>query len=310
MARSRGKPDTPSARDLQETGGIVRAGNEYMTAIACRVPRDLDAVRSRCLKEAEYAGVTFTYEWTVKDNNARNGQGVVSGVSIDGAMILARNFGNCITSCKLQDEGPSYWIFEASFIDMETGFNSTRLFRQSKGAMRGGYQSDRALDMDFQKGQSKAIRNVLLKCMPEWLVEECKEAARLSAEGKFKNMEKERRSMVDAFARLFGVNLRQLEDRLGRSVDKWDRKDLVRLGNLGRGLREGLTAVEDEFPSEQRHQARKQAEDMMGGRRPTADSDGVVDAPEPRAQPAHDPRDDQEEPERQPGDETEEDVFR
>ena len=159
-----------------DAGAIVNSGATlaktqagYSTAISVQRPRQRKAIQAAVLEEAELAGEDFFYSWTTKNKDGT--RGLVEGLSIEGAMILARNWGNCAIPTELIVDAPQHWILSATFVDLETGFNVPRLFRQRKGQRAGGMDQDRALDIAFQIGQSKAQRNAIDKAMPNWLKE-------------------------------------------------------------------------------------------------------------------------------------------
>src|SRR6202011_2222346 len=58
------------------------------------------------------------------------------------------------------------WLIYARFTDFESGYALTRPFQQDKGASKlGGDDQARKLDIAFQIGVSKAIRNVVTNAL-------------------------------------------------------------------------------------------------------------------------------------------------
>ena len=148
----------PKARDGEievAKGGSVKQG-EYVARMAMSQAqrRDLEAVKAAVEMEAALTADDFFYSWTVK---SKDGPKLVEGISIDGALILLSNWGNCI--CKpelLEDEAPTHWLFKVTFIDLERGFQMERLFRQRKSESHQRSDGERLQDIAFQIGQSKA----------------------------------------------------------------------------------------------------------------------------------------------------------
>src|SRR5512138_3208435 len=161
--------------------GAIRTSTPYQTAVAVQVPRTLSKVKAGVLEEAALMGDSWLYSWTTK--NKDGSKGVVEGEGIAAARVLYRNWGNCSCPTRVASETPTHWIFEAVFVDLEAGMSFPKLYRQRKpsGSM-GRMGQDRAEDMAFGMGQSKAQRNAILAGMPEWLLEQAREYAKEAAE--------------------------------------------------------------------------------------------------------------------------------
>jgi hypothetical protein len=226
---------------------IQRTQSQYTTAIAVQRQRDLAEVQQAVLKEASLSGKGFFYSMRFKTKKEPFYE-IIEGPSIDGAMILVRNFMNCVVDVELEGEGPMHWIFRASFVDLESGFTESRLFRQRKNEAHGGMDNDRLLDIAFQIGQSKAQRNVIVKSMPEWLVSAAMQKAKEGAAKAYSNLRQAVPAMISKFARL-GVPQAKLEARLGIPSTAWTANDLVTLAAIGNAIKDGQSSVEAEFPA-------------------------------------------------------------
>ena len=180
MVRSAGQPSlapvgnqdeqegmSEGAQLLQGGAAIQRTQTNYTSAIVVQKPRKKAAVLAACLDEAGLAGESFFYAWTVKDKQSPTGESLVEGIGIEGAMILARNWGNCTIPISIESETPVSWVLRAAFVDFETGFNLERLFRQRQRAgerqVRRGTQtrhqlSDRAVEGASQRHREGAPR--------------------------------------------------------------------------------------------------------------------------------------------------------
>lgn len=151
---------------------IQQMRTQFATAMSVQRPRELPAVEKRVLTEAAVAGERFFYGWGA-------GKDRIEGGSIDLAMCLVRNWGNCAVEMQPIQETADAWVFTASLVDLETGFTLSRQFRQSKRhVVHGKHDEARKEDIRFQIGQSKAIRNVVLNALPKWLADKAIEAAK------------------------------------------------------------------------------------------------------------------------------------
>lgn len=159
--------------------------SNYSSAIQIQKPRNLNKVILSCEAEAGYAGLEFYYAWM-------QGKQIVEGLSVNAALAIARNWGNCAMDVKVE-ETPSSYIFNAAFIDLETGFNLVRPFRQNKQSPKTKkgtdiYKGDRGKDVIFQIGASKATRNVILNAIPSWLSSKVLNKAKSSVKAKIEKM--------------------------------------------------------------------------------------------------------------------------
>lgn len=178
-----GEASAPSvgsvAGDVMLNGGaMTQTRGSYATAVAVQKPRVLAAVQRRLGEEADLAGEDFFYGWG--DKNDR-----IEGGSIDLALAAVRCWGNCAVELLPVVETATAWIFTAAFVDLETGFTLSRQFRQSKSSkVFGKHDEERKMDIRFQIGQSKAIRNVVLNAVPRSLTNGAMEQAKAGVRSK------------------------------------------------------------------------------------------------------------------------------
>jgi len=166
-------------KPLMEGKALVKTGTPYITAVFVQKPRDLDKIDEAVKRECQFGGGSFFYGWTLKRGKSAGKR--IEGGSIGLATSLARIWGNVAIPVTVQ-ETEDMWLFTASFIDLETGFNIQRVFRYDRTfELPGEYDSARKEDMKFQIGQSKAIRNVILNGgIPKWLVDGAVRLAKLA----------------------------------------------------------------------------------------------------------------------------------
>ena len=221
----------------------------YVTAVAVQVPRPtIDEIAAKVFKEAESAAGSFYYSWRVKKKDGGTEQ--IEGGSIDLAMSLARNYGNCVVDVEAV-ETVSHITFKGVFLDLETGFTCPRLYRQRKSQqISSKMDADRQEDMVYQIAQSKAIRNATLRAMPKWVIDEAIEIARASELQKIKKEppEKARAKAIKFFAE-YGITVDRIVAKFdGRTPDQWTPEDLLVLRESAASVSEGVK-VSEIFPA-------------------------------------------------------------
>lgn len=242
-------------RIISEGRTLQKIQTQYTTAVAVQQPRSIAKVTKNVLEEAKLAGAAFYYRWEIL-NKKTGRKSVVQGPSIDLAMCIARNYGNCAVDIE-GTETASHYMFKGVFIDLETGFTVPRLFRQRKNQNIGGkYEDDRAEDIVFQIGQSKAQRNAITKAAPGWLVDQAIEEARQAEINKIKpeNLHVARGKALDYFA-THGVTPERMEAKIGRKADQWTAEDLADLKGSATALKEGRISPEELFPEAEEEKA-------------------------------------------------------
>lgn len=261
MVRSAGQPNIADLATDDDDGGfgsdglqllqggstIQQSRTRFTSALKVQKERSIDIVLKKTLDEAARAGEGFFYAWTVKDKHSSTGESIIEGIGIKGSMILVRNWGNCTVTVDVVSETPSHWTLSAGFVDFETGFNIDRLFRQRKGQDGGKYDAERKLDINFQIGQSKAVRNIVVNALPSWIQDMSLETAKEASAGKYKEVGTHVVKFLRRFAEL-GVTKAQLELKVGLPTEQWEPRDLVMLAAIGRAIKDRQTSVDNEFP--------------------------------------------------------------
>lgn len=242
--------DTPATNG----GGLIAAGatlqkmqTQFSTAVAIQRPRRrLDVIKA-CEEEAAIAGDEFYYSWTVTTKEGK--KELVEGLSVQAALAAARNWGNCGVPCSVEENMNTY-IFTATFVDLETGFNLQRTFRQKKTLNIGKKYNERAEDIVFQIGQSKAIRNVILNALPSWLTTKMLAKAKENVIEKINKMGiAVAREKTVAFFAKYGVTADRIENKLGgKKFQAWDAKDLALLQGAMNTLLSGQESADSLFP--------------------------------------------------------------
>lgn len=231
------------AGNLPETG-LMQTRSDYSTAVKVVNKRDLNQVESRCLAEAARGGEEFYYSWS-------QGGSIIEGLTVGAAEMIVRNWGNCAVNVKVQETHNSY-IFYAAFIDFETGFNIVRPFKMSKQSpkKRDGrdiYTGERASDIIFQIGTSKATRNVVLNAVPKWLSKKVLDLSKQNIIGQIKEMgpEKAKEKVLKKIESM-KIPIDRVESNYGK-VKSWDIDKVVAVMGALRSIEDGIESVEEVF---------------------------------------------------------------
>lgn len=189
-------PSSGALQSLKEQGMAVKqevgaGGIQTMSVIKPRSLAGQGGVIQRIEIEAALMEESVFYSWEVTDKNSPTGKSIIQGLSIDGAMMIARNWGNCAVDALDITETPTSYLMPARFLDMETNFTATRIFISRKDRDTGGrYGDGRKQEIQFAIGQSKAMRNVIKACVPEYIVERAIKAAQQNIRTRIEEMVK------------------------------------------------------------------------------------------------------------------------
>lgn len=225
--------------------GAMRVQTQYSTAVHVIKPRNLEEVQRRCLEEAAIAGDDFYYSW-------KQGGEDIEGLTVGAALAMVRNFGNCAVDCKVED-AREYYVFHGAFIDLETGFNLVRPFRQRKESptKKDGsavYKGERGVDIIFQIGASKSIRNVVLNAVPKWLSTKVMDRAKENIVGKIEKMGVAKaKEMVVKKAATLNIPVARIAMIYGKE-EVWDVEAIVKISSALRAIDDGVESVDSLFP--------------------------------------------------------------
>lgn len=249
-------PDPQLPAELPSGGQpLITHGPRTVTAQRVAVPRDLRRILHEVQVYCGMFGDTYVYGWEVFDR-ANNRKVWIEGGTIKLANDLVQLFGNCSVDVDVY-ETPTHWIFKAWFVDYEKGTQSNRLFQQRKaqnvGQKKGGHgrgmDEDRAMDMVFQIGQSKAIRNTVLNALASltrYAIEESKKA--LIA--KFNDQDNANKAItfIESVMERFNIDRVRIEAVVGRKWKDWTTRDLARVYMECRAITERMTVADDVYP--------------------------------------------------------------
>lgn len=245
--------------------GMQRIDMPFMTAMRVQVARDIEEVERGALAEARLMGKDFFYNWDIRSRDDDDGKKEVEGMTIDGAMMLFRYWGNSVCQPELVADTDDHYLMRATFIDLQTGSNFARLYKKTRTAAPGGYAKkadgrQRWADMQFSDAQSRAMRNAISDAVPRWLIRKCVAAARAAAaEGL--NPNKERQKIIRR-AKKLDISQLMLEQKLRKPMDDWDAHDCVSMQALLRAIDDENATVEDIFGAISDAQATKEVQEQ------------------------------------------------
>lgn len=211
------------------------------------VPRNVEHLMKKMSVLAAQFGDKYVYSWDVKKKGG--GVDTIEGGTVDLAYDLAREYGNNTTDVRALDF-PAYIEFYARFTDLETGYSTTRAFRQRKNQTAGGrMDADRQLDITYQIGQSKAIRNVTLKALSSF-AEYCIEEAKRGMYDKIKKDPPKYVSAIERGLEKFGIALKDVERQVSRVKKDWTVRDIANVFAKLKSIEEGMANATEVFPKE------------------------------------------------------------
>jgi hypothetical protein len=202
-------------------------------------PRDMAVVERRVLRAAALLGDDAFYGWGA-------GKGRVEGGSIKLAMAMLAIYGNAVVHAEPVHETSEAFYFTHWFVDLETNIAMARQWREGKRSkVHGNMDEERKMQIRFNRGQSKNIRNAILNAMPEWLVNKAIEEAKAGVRAKIEKFIKEKglaaaqKYVVDQLKRL-GVTEEQILAKTMRDkVDGLDLDDIVKLSGDLKSIQTG-----------------------------------------------------------------------
>jgi hypothetical protein len=238
---------TAPARDIVSAPSVqpmASPGDRVFGAQPVAVYRDEARILQKLAALGAAAGDDWFYRFPVKNKNG--GKDFIEGASIKLANDVARIYGNCEVDTRVIDLGPS-WLIYARFTDFESGFALTRPFQQNKNASKMGGDADRKLDISFQIGVSKAIRNVVVNAL-QTFSDFAFEAARNSLIDKIgKDVKKWQEKTLQGLAN-HGVDAQRVEFVIGRAAKDWTAPDLAKIIAMMKAIADGMATIDETFP--------------------------------------------------------------
>lgn len=214
-------------------------------AVSVAVKRDEAEVLRKIKIVASAAGDAFFYSWPTKNRDGSMGE--VAGPSVKCANAVSRIFGNCQVQVRPFDQG-THWILHARFYDLETGYIYERPYQQRKGQNVGGkMDADRAADMIFQIGVSKAARNVVCNALSEFTDYAFAIAREQLVEKIGKNLPRYLERVISRLAEL-EVDIVRVEKVRGKPSASWVAVDVAKIIAEIQAIADGMSHPEEIWP--------------------------------------------------------------
>ncbi len=240
-------PGEPPIDQLAPGSSLMKVHNGVVTAQRVAVPRDPGRVLQQIGVLAPVAGTDWYYSIPFKDRK-NNRTTYVEGLSIKGAMEVVRIFGNCQVECTVEDVGHS-WVFYARFTDYETGFTLVRPFQARKSAADQAMKDrERAMDIAFQIGASKAMRNVVTNALQSFCAHAFESAKKSLVDRIEKDVERYRAMAAEAFT-MAGIDISRVERVRGKAFNSWSARDLALISGEISSIKDGMAAWDDIYPA-------------------------------------------------------------
>jgi len=225
---------------MRETHGVAVPDAQILPPVVKE--RDEAKIRMKLRNLAAYAGDDWFYRFPVRGPGGS--QREIKGPSIKLANNVAREFGNCSVQVRPLDVGDG-WTFMARFTDHETNFSMERSYHQRKGQQSLKTKDvDRQLDMAYQIGQSKAIRNVIVNALGIYCDYAFEEAQNSLVEKIGKNLEGSRKRAIEQLP----VELARVERVIGRSAKTWTAPDIAQVVAMTKTIEDGMAIADEMFP--------------------------------------------------------------
>lgn len=238
-------PGAEGETSINIFGGVI-------TAQRVALKRDMADVKARLMALAAFAGMDYVYSWEVNDRK-NNRKVLVEGATIVLANDLAREWGNCQVDVRVKDEG-RHWVFYGRFVDLQTGYSLVRAYQQRKAQDTGMKDDQRSLDLVFQIGQSKCIRNVIvnaLRTMADFCVEEAKKGL---LEKVKRNPDGARKSITKKLEEL-AIDVKRVNAIYTRTADNWTIYDMAKIWTEINSIADGMTTADDVYPTDEQRNA-------------------------------------------------------
>lgn len=223
----------------------VSISDGIITAQRCDVKRDLAHVLHNIKTLAAMAGEGWYY--SLPTRNKDGSQGRIEGPSIKCANDIAREYGNCQIDSRAKEHA-DHWMIAARFVDYETGFSMSRLFRQRRNQRSVGTgDPGRQEDIAFQIGQSKAIRNVVTNALQTIADYAFQLAKQNLADRVGKNLDSYRARVLERFEEM-RVDIRRVERVVGKTTAEWSARDVARLIAEIKAVTDNMITADEVWP--------------------------------------------------------------
>lgn len=228
---------------------VSRQAQEVQAAmvVAKRFPRDENEAYSKIMLACQRKSLAEQACYEYKRGGAK-----VEGPSIRLAETIARAWGNIdygIIELE-QKDGKSEMMAYAW--DLETNTRITRIFsvKHWRDTKTGGYALTDSRDIYEITANlgARRVRACILQVIPGDIVDAAVEQCKKTLIGAYKEPLADRiRSMITAFEKDFQITKEMLENYIGCKADVFSENDFIRLRNVYKSLRDGMSTREELF---------------------------------------------------------------
>lgn len=231
------------------TMDTTRAEIDIQIATAHKYPRVLARVLTNALSMATLdIDTAASCYYSLPPRKGGDGR-KIEGPSIRLAEVFASAWGNLRVWVRIVQETDEYIVVVAMAHDLETNLAVMSEVRRSISGKKGKFSPD-MVTMTANAAQSLALRNAIFRVVPRAYINRIAKEAMRAAVGDSKTLVARRAHALEWFGKA-GVTREQVLAKLGRaSLDEVDLKDIETLLGLSSAIREHVTTVEAEFPTE------------------------------------------------------------
>jgi hypothetical protein len=271
FANAAGQPNQPAPHGHALVRPTTGLAEHIIGAQRVHVYRDEPKVLQKTAALAAAMGSEWTYRIPFKKKDG--GVEWVEGPSIKLANDIARIYGNCVIEVRELDVGDAF-VFYARFTDIETGFSMERAYRQRKSqtSMK-TKDADRQLDINYQIGQSKAIRNVICNALQSYADYAFEQARNSLVEKIGKDLDRWRERTLQGIAKM-PVDLVRVERVIGRASRDWLAPNVAQVIAMMKSVADGMATVDEVFPPLEAPASPAAEGERTAGDKPTAEVQG------------------------------------
>jgi len=222
---------------------------------ARRYPRSIKRFQSKSFELATLDEVTAQSCFYTLPRDGKN----IEGPSARLAEIVAGAWGNIRVQASVVSTDGNFVTVQGMCWDLETNYAASTEVKRRITNKQGRRFSDDMIVTTANAACSIALRNAIFKVVPMALVRPIYLAARKVAIGDATTLAARRAAMLDYFAKM-GVSKEQICQKIDKpGVEDINLDDLATLIGISTAIKEGDTAVDEEFPPIDKKTAEKKS---------------------------------------------------
>jgi len=218
---------------------------QSMIAIAKKFPRDINQSFANIIKVCQRPALAEEAKYAFP----RGGK-AVTGPTIKLLKVIAQNWGNLLYGVRELSNANGYSIFQAFAWDLENNIKAVKEFKVEHKR----YTRDGIYDLTDPRDIYEIVANNgarrLRACLEDIIAPDVIEAAEAQCEKTLKEgkepIEERVKKLVIAFGE-FGINVAQIEKRLGHKLEAVIEQEIITLRAIYRSLKDGMAKREEFF---------------------------------------------------------------